>query len=306
MKKHILLSLTVLCGLVVSAQIPQASSGKIVRYEQFPSAYVTARNVDIWLPNNYDTTQRYAVLYMHDGQMLFDSSITWNKQAWEVDEVAASLINSGKTKPFIVVGIWNGGLTRHTDYCPQKPVDNMPELDRDSFLHARRPNGQLAFNLPWIKSDDYLRFIVRELKPYIDSTYATRPEVQHTYIAGSSMGGLISIYALCEYPAVFGGAACLSTHWPGVFKPENPFPEAMYKYLKAALPKANSCKIYFDFGNQTLDAMYPPFQAEVDKIMRKKGYKDSHWITRFYPDADHSERAWRQRLHIPLEFLLGK
>ena len=75
------------------AQMPKLSSGKIERMEKFPSDYVDPRNVDVWLPDNYDISKKYAVLYMHDGQMLFDSTITWNKQEWQVDE---TILEKGK------------------------------------------------------------------------------------------------------------------------------------------------------------------------------------------------------------------
>lgn len=124
---------------------------------------------------------------------------------------------------------------------------------------------------------------------------------------GSSMGGLISLYAICEYPDVFGAAACLSTHWPGIFTMENnPIPEAFYRYLENNLPDPRKNKIYFDFGTATLDAMYPPLQAEVDKIMIKKGFSSGSWQTLKFEGEDHSEKAWKKRLPIPLTFLFGK
>ena len=149
--------------------------------------------------------------------------------------------------------------------------------------------------------------MVKELKPYIDSHYAVSTKTEDTFIAGSSMGGLISMYALCEYPNVFGGAACLSTHWPGIFSMEgNPIPDAFLAYMNKHLPKANTHKLYFDYGDQTLDALYLPLQQKVDSLMLAKGYNDSHWLTKFYPGDDHSEKSWNKRLHIPLEFLLKK
>ena len=120
------------------------------------------------------------------------------------------------------------------------------------------------------------------------------------------MGGLISIYALCEYPNIFGGAACLSTHWPGIFKADNPFPKAMQVYLKTHLPLAKKHKIYFDYGTLTLDAMYEPYQLEVDKIMAYKRYSSKNWITKKFEGENHSEIAWSKRVRIPLEFLLRK
>ncbi|MBY0488149.1 MAG: esterase, partial [Flavobacteriaceae bacterium] len=104
-----------------NAQEVKVSSGKTQRFENFKSQFVEARNVDVWLPDGYSEKDKYAVLYMHDGNMLYDAESTWNKQAWEVDEVAGKLIAEGKTQKFIVVGIWNNGQKRHPEYFPQKP-----------------------------------------------------------------------------------------------------------------------------------------------------------------------------------------
>jgi enterochelin esterase-like enzyme len=120
------------------------------------------------------------------------------------------------------------------------------------------------------------------------------------------MGGLISLYAICEYPDVFGGAACLSTHWPGIFAVEgNPIPEAFLNYMRSHLPNPNSHTIYFDYGDQTLDALYPPLQQKVDEVMQEKGFDASNWKTQFFPGKDHSEKSWKERLAIPLQFLFS-
>jgi enterochelin esterase-like enzyme len=244
---------------------------------------------------------------MHDGQMLFDSTITWNKQEWMVDETVASLLKNLTIKNVIVVGVWNGGKTRHIDYFPQKPFESLSKGEQDSLYQQNRPNGASVFNDGKVQSDNYLRFLVKELKPYIDSHFSTYKDKQNTYVAGSSMGGLISMYAICEYPNVFGGVACLSTHWPGIFTLEqNPIPQAFYNYLKKHLPDAKSHKIYFDYGTKTLDALYPPLQEQVDRIMKSKGFTVANWITKKFEGEDHSERAWQKRLYIPLSFLLKR
>lgn len=150
--------------------------------------------------------------------------------------------------------------------------------------------------------------MVNELKPFIDKNFSTNKIAKYIFIAGSSMGGLITIYALCKYPKVFGGAACLSTHWPKIFKADNPFPKAMQAYLKVNLPVAKNHKIYFDYGTETLDVMYEPFQLQVDSIMQSKLYsfKNNDWITQKFEGENHSEVAWRKRLNIPILFLLKK
>jgi len=290
-----------------SQELPKVVSGKIVRIEQFKSKFVTSRNIDIWLPANYSFETKFAVLYMHDGQMLFDPSTTWNKQAWDVDDVITKMFNEGKVQNLIVVGVWNDSPKRHSDYFPQKPFESLTAEQKEfvskQLIEKGRTNKEFQ-----PQSDNYLRFMVQELKPYIDKNYSVYTDRKHTFVAGSSMGGLISMYAIGEYPTVFGGAACLSTHWPGIFSVENnPIPQAFNNYIKTHLSKLKSSKLYFDYGDKTLDALYPPLQKEIDKTLQHANPKNKYnWQTQFFPGKDHSENAWKERLNIPLEFLLGK
>jgi pimeloyl-ACP methyl ester carboxylesterase len=122
------------------------------------------------------------------------------------------------------------------------------------------------------------------------------------------MGGLISWYALTQYPEVFGGAGCLSTHWPaGSKEVDDPVFQAMKSYFRDSFPRAGNHKIYFDYGTETLDSLYEPFQNEMDQVVRNLGYVEGDdWMTRKFPGHEHSERAWGKRLHIPVKFLLGK
>ena len=303
---RLLLFFLLLPQLLPAQPLQKASSGKIVHMENVPSKYVEPRNVDIWLPPQYDGKKRFAVLYMHDGQMLFDSTTTWNHHAWDVDDVAAKLMAEGRVQDFIVVGIWNAGARRHANYFPQKPFDDLSQTDRDSVVQQlQRTLHTTEVFQP--NADGYLKFLVEELKPQIDRSYSVYTDKAHTFIAGSSMGGLISLYAICQYPAIFGGAACLSTHWLGTFSTENnPVPDAFCRYLQKNLPSPKTHKLYFDCGDQTLDAFYPPIQKRVDSIMAAKGFTAGNWLTRYFPGEDHSERSWHERLSIPLLFLLGK
>jgi len=290
----------------IAAQLPKVSSGSIKRYENFQSRYVSARNVDIWLPENYSAKKRYNVLYMHDGEMLFDSSITWNHASWEIDDAISKLFNEGKIKDVIVVGVWNGGKTRHPDYFPQKPYESLTQTQKDTINAQLQRAGRTTEVFKPI-SDNYLKFLVTELKPFIDKSYSTKTKRENTFIMGSSMGGLISMYAICEYPNVFGGAACLSTHWPGVWSLENnPVPDAFLNYLKTHLPNPANHTIYFDCGGQTLDALYPAIQMKADEIIKAKGFTDKNWVTKYFPGENHSEQAWRKRMDMPLLFLLKK
>ncbi len=287
--------------------LPKVVSGTLERVTDFKSTYVTSRNVDIWLPEGYSKSKRYPVLYMHDGQMLYDAESSWNKQAWDIDDVASGLFSSGTIKEFIVVGVWNGGESRHSDYFPQKAFESLTKIEKDTVT-AQLQRASIRINgLFSPQSDNYLKFIVNELKPYIDKTYSVYTDRENTFVAGSSMGGLISMYAICEYPKVFGGAACMSTHWVGTFTPENnPVPDVFLDYLKNNLPNPKDHSLYFDCGDRTLDSLYPEIQKKVDLLMTEKGYDETNWMTGFFPGADHSENAWSERLHIPLGFLFKK
>ncbi len=286
--------------------LPAVVKGRIVRIENYACKYVTARNIDIWLPEGYSDTTKYAVLYMHDGQMLYDPNQAWNKQSWNIDDVASTLLANNTIKNFLVVGIWNGGNTRHPDYFPQKPFEQLTAVEKDTVTAQLQRAGRTK-EIFKPQSDNYLKFIVNELKPLIDKRFSVYTNKENTYIAGSSMGGLISMYAMCEYPEIFGGAACLSTHWIGTFSPENnPIPNAFLNYLNKHLPNPKDHKIYFDCGDQTLDALYPVIQKKADSIMTAKEYKEKNWVTRYFPGEDHSERSWNKRLDVPLTFLLSK
>ncbi len=289
--------------LVSTAQT--LAGGTLVRIPAFPSKEIQPREVDIWLPDGFNRNQRYPVLYMHDGQMLFDSTGTWNHQEWGVDETATKLIRQKKVKPFIVVAIWNIPEVRHLDYFPQKgwAALNEEEQGRLKSLHVDARTTSFIEKGP--QSDAYLRFLVKELKPYIDSLYPTLPDAAHTAIAGSSMGGLISMYAWCEYPQIFGNAACLSTHWPGIFTLENnPIPTGLLRYMEKQVPPSGKNRIWFDHGTATLDALYSGLQKDVDSLMKAKGYTSKNWKTKVYPGADHSEKAWRNRFGEILLFLM--
>lgn len=298
------LSLSVICCSLYG-QLPKVTCGSVTRLENFPSKYVDARNIDVWLPDGYSANKRYAVLYMHDGQALFDSTLMWNKQEWGVDETLCKLLAGKKIRDCIVVGIWNTAK-RHPEYFPQKPFYSMPEISQKKILAVgRNQDRPLIGDGPL--ADNYLKFLVRELKPYIDSHYATLTDQADTFVAGSSMGGLVSLYAVCEYPDVFGGAACLSTHWTGIFTAvDNPFPAALLQYLKGNLPSPANHKIYFDYGTKTLDSLYKPYQLQADSIMKAGGFGAATWLTLEFPGADHSERSWAKRLDKPLLFLLKK
>ncbi len=282
----------------------QVSFGRLDHLEKVPSQHVAPRTVDVWLPPGYPAPGvRYQVLYMHDGQNLYDPRTASFGMCWGVDSTLAHLLRAKQVAPTIVVGIWCTDK-RFQEYCPNRPY-------RALLPEVRIALGRERAGEPL--SDEYLRFLVTELKPYIDQHYATAPDRAHTWVAGSSMGGLISLYAALEYPQVFAGAACLSTHWPLSLKHDSDaFPLAMLDYLAEKLPRRRLFgpprpRLYFDFGTATLDARYPPHQARADALLAARGYgPPRRRLTRRFEGAEHNETAWARRLRVPLLFLLGR
>ncbi len=275
-------------------------SGTLYRVASFPSTYIAARTVDIWLPENYSKQKKYSVLYMHDGQNLFDGTKTWNKQEWKIDEVAGKLIKNKTIENIIVVGIYSNSKTRWQDLFPEKAYNNITEKTK-KWIEEKAKDFNISTQL---NGDAYLKYLVKEIKPWVDKTYATLPEKEHTVVAGSSMGGLMSMYAICEYPEVFSAAACVSTHWIGAVPiPNNPFPDAIFSYLKTHVPNAKTHKLYFDYGNKTLDKYYPDYAKRVDSIFLNAGYTNKNYKNLFFEGADHTERSWSKRVETPLTFL---
>lgn len=277
-------------------QRPQV--GRVERLDAFASKFVDARPIEVWLPPGYDGRKAHSVLYMHDGQMLFDATTTWNKRAWQADVAAAKLMADAAVNEFIIVGPWNNGKFRHAEYFPQGFLPHLPEGTRKPFVE------KALLGRP--RADDYLRFLVEELKPAIDARYATRTGRDATFLMGSSMGGLISAYAVCEYPQVFGGAACLSTHWIGIHERNEAMPSAALAYLRQKLPPPESLRLYMDRGTTELDALYDQAQPRIDALMADKGFKAPKFVTRVFEGTGHNEDAWAQRLHIPMSHLLGR
>ncbi|MEW5837197.1 MAG: alpha/beta hydrolase-fold protein [Pseudomonadota bacterium] len=282
------------------APLPHVAAGHIVRLQE-TSRFVPPHTVDVWLPPGYPAQAPYAVLYMFDGQMLFDATQTWNHQSWRAADTAAALIRDGHTRPFIIVGIWNDGERRESEYYPQKAWRSLTDAQR---RRARAMELKLPVE-PY--SDDTLRFLVDELKPRIERRFRVATDAADTAVMGSSMGGLMAMYAISEYPQVFGGAGCLSTHWPGTaLQPhaDNPSPDAFVAYLHAHAPAPDGHRVYFDHGTATLDAMYAPTQQRVDRLFRARGYTQANFRSGVFPSAAHTEDAWAARLARPMQFLL--
>lgn len=282
------------------------STGTWLRVDTFESEFIVDRPLDIWLPSNYDAKRKHAVLYMFDAQMLFDANQTWNGQEWRVDEIVDSLVSTKSILPTIVVALHNGGMMRNFEYFPQKPFNTLQKQFSDSVMAAVAVQYGSDSTFP-VQSDAYLKYLIQEVEPAIQQRFNVYTDPSTRVVMGSSMGGLMSMYAIGEYPEFFGTALCLSTHWPGGFKPNEQMPNAFAEYVANNIKTDRVGKIYFDYGTETLDGMYEPFQLRVDSALASNGFvQGNNWTTKKFPGAAHDEKSWAKRLHIPLKFALSK
>jgi predicted alpha/beta superfamily hydrolase len=267
------------------AQRPHTLTGDIRAHKDFHSKILNNdRDVLVYLPPGYEATKkRYSVLYLQDGQNLFDGATSFIPgKEWRVDETAQRLIAAGKIEPLIIVGINNAGKDRINEYTPAED--------------AKYKMGG--------KADLYGRMLVEELKPFIDAHYRTKKGAQYTGLGGSSLGGLISIYLALKYWAVFGRAAAVS---PSVW-----FANKQIVHYVEALPKKPKVRIWMDIGTKeggtTEEAQQTVSDARVLKeTLIKKGWelgKDLKYVEA--EGAQHNEAAWAARVESILTFLFPR
>jgi enterochelin esterase-like enzyme len=262
------------------------------------TADLQGRKVSIWVPRQTGITpKKMKVLYVNDGQNLFDSQSAFGGQSWQLHRSCDSLIEANAIEPVLLVGIWNSS-DRFKEYLPSPAFENLP-LPLQQALTTERAGNPL--------SDAYLHWLVNTLQPWVVANFEVESGREHTFIMGSSMGGLISAYALAKYPQVFGGAACLSTHWPlSLQQNDTAFSAPYRRWLteKLALLPADT-RLYMDYGTNTLDAWYEVHQLAFDSSLVALRLPWSYSSRRF-EGAAHNETAWRERVHLPLLFLLTR
>lgn len=240
-----------------------------------PQLGVSSRRIWIYLPPGYrETEKKYSVLYMHDGQNLFDKSTSYCGE-WSVGRSINALVKAGLHPGVIVVGIDNGGPNRGDEYSPWKGIDVI------------NPKGE-----------QYVRFIIETLKPFIDINLRTLPDRKHTGIAGSSAGGIISFFAAVKYPNVFGRA--------GIFSPSFWY---SWDKVQAFLKKADlrsGLRVYLDIGTKEEDRPedYLRCAEAMSKIFAKKeGVKLKFIIDE---GAPHHEDAWARRFPDAFRWLFAR
>ena len=272
------------------------TSGSLQHIDLYSPEMNETIKVDVWTPDGYSKNVKYPVIYMHDGQNLFDANSTWNHQAWEIDSVMGKLIAVDSIRPAIVVGVYSIDTTRLSDLMPEKPLKYLTTDSIKSFIDTYMCKGLY-------RADEYLAFIVNTLRPVINENFSTDTTIQATSIMGSSMGGLISIYGMSEYPHIFGSAGCLSTHWSGAITRNDDFPGAMRQYLIESLPRTGEHRLYMDCGDQTIDAVYIPYFHAMNALADSLGYNNDRLMTPFFSGHAHEERAWASRVAEPLKFI---
>lgn len=228
------------------------------------------RRIWLYLPPDYRTSNKlYPVLYMHDGQNLFDNASAFSGE-WGIDETLNQLLGQGHPGA-IVVGIDHGGAHRIPEYAP--------------WENKEYGGGEGAA---------YLRFIVESLKPYVDRHYRTLPAQQHTALAGSSLGALISLYGALEYPQVFGRI--------GLFSPALWFNPQIFDFVKQKADPAAGQRFYFMASQQESSAMVPDMQR-VCKLLEQQGVPQEFIYCQFTADGAHSEWYWQREFPKAFQWL---
>ena len=264
--------------------------GTLVYWPDVPSEFLDlSRHIVIWLPPGYDAERErgYPVLYMHDGQNLFDARMGGsNGNIWDVDDAVLGLVEQGVIPEIIVVGAFN-------------TADRMWEYS------------------PWHRAPDYARFLIEELMPRVNDEFNTATGPENTGVMGSSMGGLASYYLVTNHPDVFGSCGCVSSHFPfneavlerftGV-KPEGPAADTPFivRDIEAGLTFPKGARYWFDYGTEGLDGSYgPPHDALRQAFLDQGWIEGENFVIREYAGADHNEASWRDRLDDPLTFMFG-
>jgi predicted alpha/beta superfamily hydrolase len=262
--------------------VPIQRTGRIDRITPQASQFVAAREVQVWLPLHYERepTRRFPVLYMHDGQTLFDAAHAGAE--WHLDETAQRLITSGAIAPVIIVAISHVGEARMDDYTP------VPAL-RPGQTPAARVGG---------RAGAYANYLIKELKPFIDRTYRTQPERAHTSVGGASLGGLVSLWLAFKHHETFGAALVVS---PSLWWDD----EFAHRMVQGQpLPAAQFPTLWLDMGAHEGEQALPSARRVRDQL-RALGFTDA--TLRYVEDANgaHDEASWAARAEGMLRFLYG-
>jgi enterochelin esterase-like enzyme len=263
--------------------------GTLITWPEVESAFLAEpRHVQVWLPPGYadQPDRRYRVIYMHDGQNVFDPrTASWGTD-WGVDEAMLRGAEAGAFEPGIVVAAWS------------------------------TPNRGIEYS-PWHDANRYARFLLEELMPRVNAEFRTLTGAANTFVMGSSMGGLLSYYLVKNHPNAFGACGCVSSHFAlseASFAPDSRNGAAsvdatpyILRDIESGDAVPDGVRFYFDYGTETLDASYEADHEPVREWLLRQGLVEGQdFRMRKYPGAAHSEAAWRARVGDQLEWLLNQ
>jgi len=259
-----------------------AEEGRLRYHHRFASKFLsTPRDVVVYLPPGYDDSSpaRYPVLYLQDGQNLFDPATAFGGQDWQADLTADRLIYDGTIPQMIIAGIYNTGVRRISEYTP-----------------TRDPRSKKGG-----KAARYAQMLVREIKPFIDREYRTAKSAANTGVGGSSLGALTALHAGLCYPRVFGRLALIS---PSVWWDSHAVLQIVGEFSAPSRPR-----IWLDIGTE--EGSNPQKIVEDTRLLRNalqaKGWKDGDTLCyNEFAGAGHNEYAWRDRFGLILEYLYGR
>ena len=296
--------LALFAALLAAPALARADAGRFLEYEHVAATGLPEQRLTIWLPPGYDKgSKRYPVLYMHDGHNLFDPAKSNFNKVWAADKAMLAAIKTGRVAPHIIVGVWAPGKDRYRQYLPQslyQAATGTPRAAMDAMTGGP------------VISEAYLNWLSGPLKQWVDASFRTRPGRDDTAIIGSSMGGLMSCYAILERAQTYGRAGCVSTHWPAAdpraVGAANPELIALWdRWFATRLGQPDGRRIWMDHGTATLDAFYPPYQEAIDTRFAASGWQRGRdWESKVYPGAEHEENAWARRLPELFDWLLRK
>jgi predicted alpha/beta superfamily hydrolase len=274
--------------LTVEAHVHGWDQTSIEYHHEFPSQFLPhARTLSVWLPPGYglDPHRRFPVFYMHDGQNLFDAHTAFGGVPWGADETAERVVRAGRVPPIIIVGVAN-------------TPDRLDEYGPKEDAAEGQPN----------RARDYGRFLVEEVKPFIDAHYRTRLEPEHTGVGGSSMGGLISLHLCKWYPNVFGRCAALS---PSLWWDR----EYFLRSVTVAPEWLDRCRVWLDVGDHESSSRAGAAATmgrtrRLAQLFARRGLRDGeHFRDHFryteVPGGTHNEASWGGRFDRVLQFLFG-
>ncbi len=251
------------------------SAGHLRKHERLRSRFLrNQRDLIVYLPPGYDGQpwRRFPVLYLHDGQNLFDRATAFAGVDWNIQGAADRLIGTGSVQPLIIVGIYNTGKSRIHEYTPTKA----PKLGGG-------------------RADRYAKFLLQEVMPFIQQQYRTLSEPSSTGIGGSSLGGLLSLYLGLKLPQTFGKIAALS---PSIW-----WNQRVILRFAAAAPVQPRPSIWLDIGTKEGPRVVPDVEQFRD-VLLKKGWRlgeDLHYER--VEGGEHNEAAWARRVGRVLQFL---